>query len=112
MQSYLTSLFSRMAGEWSISLTGGRGTSDSMVGMQNIITSLHKKSLKEQTSVLRTTQQKKKIQFKFSLRVEQAEPIIKCTNIFDSQKSFDIQAEGEEEVHAIEEAPSSPQTIQ
>lgn len=60
MQSYLTSLFSRMAGEWSISLTGGRGTSDSMVGMQDIITSLHKKSLKEQTSVLRTPQQKKK----------------------------------------------------
>lgn len=36
----------------------------------------------------------------------------KMLNIFDSQISFDIQAEEEEEVHAIEEAPSFPQTIQ
>lgn len=82
--------------------------------MQNIITPLHKKRKIKKNRLLFSEQpnKRKKIQFNFFLRVQQAESTIKCTNIFDSQKSFDIQAEGEEEVHAIEEAPSSPQTIQ
>lgn len=77
-----------------------------------------KKNKKEQTSVLRKTrvrlaQKKKKSSLNFPLEwSRQADPTIKYKNIFDSQISFDIQAEGKEEVHAIEEAASSPQTIQ
>lgn len=51
VSSYLTSLFSRAAVEGSISLLGvyqcqrEKDPSDSTAGMQNIITSLHKKKI-------------------------------------------------------------------
>lgn len=97
-----------------------------MAGMQNIITALHtKKNLnrtdfcsqnnptKINSNPTKISTKEKNSSFNFSLEwSRQVDPIIKCTNIFDSQISFDIQAEEEEEVHAIEEAPSFPQTIQ